>query len=400
MSNAQEPHYICVNTPFAGGHSPKQIKEAYDRVFKSDEYGLPDEREYPRVYSQLYEHVRSLPKNTKVITVSQDQAVSAATIPALNEKYIIQEGEEFTSNLRIIYIDSKFDFNNSNVFSSYDEKVCSSITGIKTDQIINSKLLVKPDQIFYIGINEDLIDDEQLEIVDQLQIEYYSLQKIKKLGVEKVLKSILSRIEDHPVHVVFDMQALDKSLAPAVVRESNVKEGMSFEDFDVILDKLKSNVLSLDVCGFNDSVDNEEKTASRYTAEIGRYIIRQIFNIKEKSINIFTEESKFLIYRPLQQNAPEDLGWYIARFMSLQEREQIIAVMDPDSVRTISIEDDDGDEIDYLITVTSVGEQQIKSYYTAQAITDCCLFPQEKMQMVFELVNTKTDESTVVNADK
>jgi len=47
----------------------------------------------------------------------------------------------------------------------------------------------------------------------------------------------------------------------------------------------------------------------------------------------------------------------------------------------------DIDGEDYLISKTSISEQNDKSYYTAKDVSEMCLFPNEKVNMVFELLN-------------
>ena len=46
------------------------------------------------------------------------------------------------------------------------------------------------------------------------------------------------------------------------------------------------------------------------------------------------------------------------------------------------------DSEDVLISVTTVLEQQEKTYYATSSIYDCTLFPEEKVDMVFELLNS------------
>ena len=120
-----------------------------------------------------------------------------------------------------------------------------------------------------------------------------------------------------------------------------------------------------------------------------RVIIKSIFNIKEKSLNIFTEDSRFLIYRPVEQISHDDIGWYIVKFLTIKERETFLKHL-IDNVVTISIPDvEKGIDIEVYVTSTSGQEQNQKSFYTAKNMSDYCLFPSEKISMIFELLNTE-----------
>ena len=115
-------------------------------------------------------------------------------------------------------------------------------------------------------------------------------------------------------------------------------------------------------------------------------------NIKEKKLNIFTEDSRFLIYRPVVQINEHDIGWYILRFMTLEQRNDILKHLTDDDIINITIEDND-EEIDVFIASTTIAEQETINYYAAENITEKCLFPTEKMFMMFELLNVLNIDS-------
>src|SRR5690606_26704291 len=101
-----------------------------------------------------------------------------------------------------------------------------------------------------------------------------------------------------------------------------------------------------------------------------------------KTINIFNEDSKFLIWR--KNSDPDPIGWSILKGMDLETREQYIKAIGDDNIISVPITDDD-EVYDALVTVTTMNEQQNKSYYTAKNFTECCLKPNQKVSMMFEL---------------
>src|SRR5205807_2634565 len=104
-----------------------------------------------------------------------------------------------------------------------------------------------------------------------------------------------------------------------------------------------------------------------------------------KTINVFNEESKFLIWRPVKFD--DYKGWLILRCMTLEQRESIIKEIGDDKIIPVPVEKD-GCVYDALVTVTTMKAQQEKSYYQSNSLQDCCLLPGEKIDMMFELLNT------------
>jgi len=152
-------------------------------------------------------------------------------------------------------------------------------------------------------------------------------------------------------------------------------------NMEKILLKFKEKIVAMDICGLANKSDTK---TIKLTAEIVKTFIRTAFGIKEKRLNVFTENSSFLICRPLEQNGQifTDVGWYILQGVSMEDKEKIMKQISTDSIISIEI---DGE--DYLVAKTTVAEQQEKSFYTATDIKDMCLFPDEKNTMVFELLN-------------
>jgi hypothetical protein len=178
------------------------------------------------------------------------------------------------------------------------------------------------------------------------------------------------------------MKVFDKKIAPSTVILNDCKEGLSYENVKILFNKLKNKINFMDITSFDDTIDSKSKMASRLTGELAKSFITNIFSVIEKKINIFNENSRFLIYRPRIQKSEEDVGWYIVRFMDQNTKEQILSKLKDDTIIYIEVDDEE-----IMITTSNVDEQNQKSYYVCQNIDECCLFPQEKMLMCFELIN-------------
>ena len=367
-------HFIAVYTNAEGGQSPKLVKEKYDYEIKLEDKDI------------LASHLSKNIENQNIVVISENTELSKFIIP---------------------------------IYSQLQEKLI-------TLYISNNPNILYQKNIIYIGLDKNLIEDnteEELNKLDNSFVPYITIQKIIKLCQTNKLDSIVKYINniciDNIVNVIIDLHIIDINNCPSVKRDSNQTKYISLDTIYKLLNK-NINIRYLNIFGFDSNIDNPTNKLTKMTGNSCRNIIKHIFDIKEKSINIFTEDTRFLIYRPVEQlsindnsepdsepdSKPEhnpetddistyidttkhtdDYGWYILRFMTLREREDIIKHL-IDRVITISVKLDDTDEeTEIYITTTTINEQNNKSFYLANKIEDYCLFPKEKLAMMFELVN-------------
>jgi arginase family enzyme len=359
--------------------APDHIKEKYDFEvsFNDSIVDLINKKiELSKGYQTLYEHISKIQE--KVITIGGDHSISASTIAATNERYMRQNGEQISSDLIVLWIDAFPDLHDFNTSPNKDlnDMPAASLLGLCGTSFTKNKLLLKPDQLVYFGLNEN---DDNLELVNEYNIPNLTSKKINSIGIDNSINAIKQMIQNKPVHVTLDMKVFNHDITQSVVPVN--KSGLTLECVEKLLVSLKNNIVALDVSEFNPCIGNPESV--RITREAIRYLLARLFDLKEKSINIFNEDSHFLIYRPVQQESPyADIGWYILKGIDLATRHEILNQMDDDEIKEIDIEGED-----YIITKTTMNEQYEKSYYTAKTINDTTLFPEEKLVMCFELLN-------------
>lgn len=338
--------------------APDEIKERYDYEFKKEDF-ISDNGHcigYQKLYDYIREYTKNKP-NDKIITIGGDHSISASTISAMNEKYIKLIDNKQNSNLKILWIDQFPDICESKDLN--DIPVASLVGAIPS--LVTQKILINPDQIIFLGLE----DVEDIHTLNQYGFQYYTQKKIKSIGLDKILHIIKNYIKDSPLHISYD-----------------VSSKFNQSDLENIFSYFKQQVVSMDIVEFNPLIGTKKDV--KLTKNLIRNCLIKLFDIKEKSINIFTEDSEFLIFRPLEQeNIETDYGWFILRGLSVTDRENIIKLIEKDSIITVNIEDED-----YLITKTTMNEQINKSYYTSLKIEDITLFPEEKKLMCFELINS------------
>ena len=348
--------------------APNYIKEEYDHEFDSDKFKCTDSNGYDDLYKYILQH-KQTNRNDKIVTIGGNSSIMASTISAINESYINITDNGVKSNLKIIVISSepKLHTKYTTLKENIQNMVISSIIGYDDTVICNSKLLVESSQIFYFGLHN--IDDEEVTLLNDLNIIYFDLEKINNMS-QDFITNILKMLSDSPLHVSISMTAFNPSQ----------KEKLNVPNVFNLLQSLSDKVVSLDIVDFNVSDNNTENIT---ISEICKQLIINTLNIKQKTINIFNENSEFLIYRSLEQNDVEDdIGWYILRNIDINTKKEIMLQLNNDCTITIDINDEE-----YMITSTTVKEQQDKIYYNATTIMDFTLFPQEKQNMVFDLIN-------------
>lgn len=402
---------FMINVLFAEITAKSHIYTSFDYECVNDLYQkMIDGTDIPIIYHFLYKYISQITHTKPIVTYSPDQAISAATIAALSEKYMFTTSETdrliYKSKLKVIYLTSKphlcTDITPSNV-ETYANCVLSNLMCMTDHTFTKHKLIFDPEQCILVGLNEDLMTDYDNETLLKLDLQYFTLQRMNKVGMKKIVDSIMDTVGDNPVHIVFDMSVMDTLAAPCVTRfldktkHAEIK-GLTLDHIDMLFDEFTYlNIVGIDVTSY-DLRYNVNDIAYRITCETARKPLVKLLNFKQKSINIFNEHTRFLIWRPRYQKSPDDIGWFIMRGMSLKDRENILASLDDDTIKIIAIDntdksiDSDEDEIYVYISSTTMAEQEQKSSLVAESINDCALFYEEKVNMMFEMLNSVTEK--------
>lgn len=332
-----------------------------------------------------------------IITISHDPAISGATISGVCEKYMFTEptqtGVNYNTDVKIIYIDSLPNISKKiyTHYSDFNDAVISDCMSLNDISYTNSRVPINPANICFIGLNEDIIQDEQEHTLNEFKIDYFSIQTLRKKGIKKIMDTIISDYKYENVHIVIDLSCLALKYAPCAIRQTDIetKDGFDIDELKLILTCLKDldNVNSIDITGYNFGIkEKKEKhnVANKITINSIELILSIFIENYKKSLNIFDEDSKFLIWKKLNDSEP--IGWFILRNIPKQEKTEIINAIDDDRIITISINDDD-ESYDAFVTTTTIREQQEKSFYVSNNVSDCCLYPGEKLNMLFELIS-------------
>uniref|UniRef100_A0A6C0EBI6 Uncharacterized protein n=1 Tax=viral metagenome TaxID=1070528 RepID=A0A6C0EBI6_9ZZZZ len=360
-----------------------------NRIRKEFDLTIKDE-----TYEKIYKRYKLLNK-TKMITVSHDSAVSSSTIAGTIERYITRTSDDdqnqlFTTDLKIIYIDSRPDLENNDDKS---ECVVSNLVFLNKETYTKHSLLLRDDNIIYLGLDDNKITPLEEARLSELGIEYYTLKKIRQKSLDDILENIVEFNKNSPVYIVFDMSVCSKKIAPYA--KNNTDDGFVLDDIICIGKKLSNlNIVGIDITNYD--FDNPTTDIKfRLTNEVIQIIIKLLFNLKEKTINIYNEHSRFIIWKDIDDE--DNIGWRILKNVPLTLREKIIEQIPPDTIITFdmsklkNVDDEFEGSAEVYLSTTTFAEQELlcwgRAEDTDEDFTKCILYPEEKLSMVFELLN-------------
>lgn len=88
--------------------------------------------------------------------------------------------------------------------------------GSKVDEFSWVKPLLKTDSLVYIGLRD--VDAGEKALLREHKIKAFSMHEVDKYGIGKVVEMALDHVNpnrDRPIHLSFDVDALDPSVAPS-----------------------------------------------------------------------------------------------------------------------------------------------------------------------------------------
>ncbi|KAJ1673200.1 Arginase, catabolizes arginine to ornithine and urea [Spiromyces aspiralis] len=160
------------------------------------------------------------------LTLGGDHSIAMGTICGTAEKY----GDD----LRVIWIDAHPDINTPETTESGNLHGCplSFLLGLTQEgqpPFQWLKACLKPEHLVYIGLRD--VDAPEKRILRQHNIKAFSMHEVDKYGIGKVVEMALQHLSpnnDKPIHLSFDVDALDPSVAPST--GTPVRGGLTFRE--------------------------------------------------------------------------------------------------------------------------------------------------------------------------
>ncbi len=167
--------------------------------------------------------------------------------------------------LRVLWLDAHADFNTHDLTPSGNVHgmPVACLCGIGPRELTHlggESPILDASQIHQIGIRS--VDAGEKRLVKEAGLKIYDMRYIDEVGIKRTLEEALSGLDDdHHLHVSFDVDFLDPSIAPAV--GTTVPGGPNYREAQLVMEMIADTgrLASLDVMELNPALDNRNVTA-------------------------------------------------------------------------------------------------------------------------------------------
>lgn len=85
---------------------------------------------------------------------------------------------------------------------------------------------LQPEKLVYVGLRD--VDDGEVETIRRLGIKTFTMQHVDRFGIGKVMEMALEHLGDVPLHLSYDIDAVDPAIAPST--GTLVRGGMTYRE--------------------------------------------------------------------------------------------------------------------------------------------------------------------------
>ena len=194
------------------------------------------------------------------IMMGGDHCLGIGSITAVAQ-YCRDAGKQ----LRVLWLDAHADFNTHDVTPSGNihGMPVACLCGIGPDALTGlggSKPAILPSHIRQIGIRS--VDEGEKRLVKEHGLDVYDMRYIDEVGMKRTMEQALAGMDaDTHLHVSFDVDFLDPSIAPGV--GTTVPGGPSYREAQLVMEMIADSgrMGSLDIVELNPLLDNRNETA-------------------------------------------------------------------------------------------------------------------------------------------
>jgi len=152
------------------------------------------------------------------------------------------------------------------IIDGIDEELPPGMEWLQSDEYRSVRL--PPSQLVYVGLRD--VDGAERDLIQSLGIQAYTMHDIDKYGIGKVMMDALDYLGDKPLHVSYDIDAVDPVLAPAT--GTTVRGGLTYREAHFVAEMAAQSGLlaSAEMVELNPSLSND--AGATETTELGLHI--------------------------------------------------------------------------------------------------------------------------------
>ncbi|HYG08181.1 MAG TPA: arginase [Stenotrophomonas sp.] len=194
------------------------------------------------------------------IMLGGDHCLAMGSITAVS-RWCRERGRK----LRVLWLDAHSDFNTSEVTPSGNVHgmPVACLCGLGPSELTElggSAPALLPEQVRQIGIRS--VDPEEKRLIKQHRVDVYDMRYIDENGMKRTMEAALAGLDaDTHLHVSFDVDFLDPSIAPGV--GTTVPGGPNYREAQLVMEMIADTGLlgSLDIVELNPVIDTRNLTA-------------------------------------------------------------------------------------------------------------------------------------------
>ncbi|WP_374601327.1 arginase [Arenimonas sp.] len=179
-------------------------------------------------------------------------------------KAVARHCRDTGKKLRVLWLDAHADFNTSDVTPSGNVHgmpvACLCGVGPKAlTHLGGDSPAIDPSVLRQIGIRS--VDQGEKRLVKEYGVDIYDMRYIDEIGMKRVMEEALEGIDDQThVHVSFDVDFLDPSIAPGV--GTTVPGGPNYREAQLVMEMIADTgrLGSLDIMELNPAYDDHNRT--------------------------------------------------------------------------------------------------------------------------------------------
>ncbi|KAJ1659785.1 Arginase, catabolizes arginine to ornithine and urea [Dispira simplex] len=181
-------------------------------------------------------------------------------------------------DLCVIWVDAHADINTVESTASGNLHGCpvSFLLGLNKPDVPQFEWVqpcLTPNRIVYIGLRD--VDPAEKKILKELGIKAFSMHEVDRYGIGKVVDMALEHVNPHknrPVHLSFDVDALDPTVAPAT--GTPVRGGLTFREGHYICEAIAETglLVAMDMVEVNPALGDDNGLLQ--TVTVGCSLVR------------------------------------------------------------------------------------------------------------------------------